>query len=181
MYPEYRQQCPPGTFSYVIQPGDNFYRLSIKFNTTVPALISANPLTNPNFLQIGQTVCIPRQQIYPACPEGNYYTLRSGDTLYGIARAYNVSLDDLVEANPGINPYMLQIGQVICIPLATPPVKCPNGNKSYAIQAGDTFYKIARKFNVSLDNLVKANPTIDPDRLLIGQTLCIPRAASLIT
>lgn len=175
MYNYYRQKCPPGTFLYVIRPGDNFYRLAIRFNTTIPAIISANPMVNPNALRIGQTICIPRQPIYPSCPEGNYYTIRSGDNLYDIAVKYNVSLDDLLEANPGINPYMLMVGQVICIPLAVPPVDCPEGN-SYTIQAGDTFYRIARRFNVSLDDLIEANPSIDPDRLLIGQTICIPLA-----
>lgn len=50
------------------------------------------------------------------CPTGNYYTIRPGDTLYGIANRYNVSLHDLFKANLGIRPYMLMIGQVICIP-----------------------------------------------------------------
>lgn len=174
MYNFYRQRtCPPGTFPYVIKPGDNFYRLSIRFNTTVPALISANPTVNPSNLRIGQRICVPRQRIYPACPEGNYYSVKPGDTLYKIARDYNISLDDLIEANPGITPYMLMVGQVICIPLATPPVTCPEGN-AYTIKPGDTFYKVARRFNVSLDALIEANPTIDPDRLLVGQRICIP-------
>ena len=53
------------------------------------------------------------------CPFGNYYTIRPGDTLYRIAIRYNVSLHDLFKANPKINPYMLMIGQVICIPRVT--------------------------------------------------------------
>jgi len=173
MYNYYRQECPPATFLYIIKPGDNFYRLAARFNTTVSAIISANPLVNPNALQIGQTICIPRQAIYPSCPEGNYYTIVPGDTLYNIARSYNVSLDDLIEANPGIDPYRIMVGQVICIPLAVPPVKCTKG-KPYTIKPGDTFYRLSRRFNVSLDDLVKINPRIDPDRLLVGQTICIP-------
>lgn len=175
MYSYYRQPCPPGTFPYIIQPGDTFYRLALRFRTTVPALISANPLATPDTLQIGQSICIPRQQIYPACPEGNYYTLRSGDTLYGIARTYNISLADLVEANPGINPYMLMVGQVICIPLATPPQTCPPDTTPYVIQRGDTFTKLAQQFNTTVSAIVRVNPTLNPTALLIGQTVCIPR------
>ncbi|WZL74571.1 LysM peptidoglycan-binding domain-containing protein [Clostridiaceae bacterium 35-E11] len=175
MYSYFRKQCPLGTVPHIIQPGDTFYGLAKKYNTSISALISANPSINPGNLFIGQTLCIPRQQIYPPCPEGNYYTIRSGDALYAIARAYNISIDDLIEANPGINPYILVVGQVICIPLAVPPVTCPEGN-SYVIQRGDTFYKIAKTFNISLDDLLEANPMIDPDRLLIGQTICIPLA-----
>jgi LysM repeat protein len=68
-----RRQCPPGTTPYTIKRGDTFYSLARRFNTTVSAIISANPGVNPNNLQIGQIVCIPRQPIFPPCPEGNYY------------------------------------------------------------------------------------------------------------
>ncbi len=175
-YPYYYfyRQCPPGTRPYTIRAGDNFYRLAQQFNTTVAAIISANPLVNPNSLQIGQQICIPRQPIFPACPEGNYYTIKAGDTLYSIARSYNISLDDLIEANPQIDPRRLFVGQVICIPLAVPPVTCPEGTTPYTVVAGDTLYAIARRFNVPYDALVEANPGIDPERLLIGQQICIP-------
>lgn len=170
----YRQLCPPGTDSYVIRSGDTLYQIAIRFNTTVAALISANPRINPNMLQIGQTICVPRQPVFPACPVGEYYTIRGGDTLYGIARAHNVSLEALMEANPGLNPYMLMVGDVICIPAA--PVDCPNGTL-YTIVSGDTFYRIARANDVSLDALLQANPGLDPDALRVGQTICIPGVA----
>jgi LysM repeat protein len=166
--------CPPNSFAYVIKAGDTFFSLAQRYNTTVAAIISANPLVDPNRLRIGQTICIPRQPIYPPCPEGNYYTIKPGDTLYSLARFYNVSLNDLIEANPGINPDNLRVGQVICIPLATPPVTCPPGTAIYTIQAEDTFYRLARRFNVSVDALIRANPTVDPDALLIGQVICVP-------
>lgn len=166
--------CPPGTFPYVIRSGDTFFALAQRFNTTVPALISANPGVDPNNLQIGQTVCIPRQPIFPPCPEGNFYTIRPGDTLFSIARRFNVSLDDLIEANPGIDPQRLQIGQVICIPVAVPPVACPPGTFSYTIQPGDTFFRLARHFNVSVDAIIRANPNVNPEALLVGQRVCIP-------
>ncbi len=167
--------CPPGTFAYAIAPGDTFYSLAVRFGTSVPALISANPTANPNALRVGQRVCIPRQMVYPPCPEGNYYRVRPGDTLWRIARFYNVSLDDLVEANPGINPNALGVGQVICIPVATPPVRrCPEGADIYVVRPGDTFYAIARRRNIPVQSLVRANPYVNPNALLIGQQICVP-------
>lgn len=171
------QACPPNTFAYTIRAGDTFYALARRYGTTTAAIISANPGVNPNALQIGQQVCIPRQPVYPPCPEGNYYTIRAGDTLYAIARRFNVSLADLTEANPGIDPTRLQIGQVICIPLATPPVTCPAGTMPYTVAAGDTFYAIARRFNTTVAALMNANPSVDPNSLLIGQVICVPMAA----
>lgn len=171
-----RRQCPPGTTPYTIKRGDTFYSLARRFNTTVSAIISANPGVNPNNLQIGQIVCIPRQPIFPPCPEGNYYRIKPGDTLYSLARFFNVSLDDLIEANPGIDPNRLMVGQIICIPLAVPPVVCPPGTIPYIIKSGDTFYSIARRFKTTVEALKKANPGVNPDALLIGQRICIPRS-----
>ena len=142
MYHENNKQCPPNTMLYIIKAGDTFYNLAIQYNTTIPALISANPMVNPNNLMIGQPICIPMQPIFPSCPEGNFYTIKAGDTLYSLAKFYNVSLDDSLEANPGIDPDRLFVGQVICIPLAVPPVTCPQGQMQYVIKPGDTFFGI---------------------------------------
>lgn len=174
MFYSFNRQCPPGTIPYIIKAGDTFYKLAAQFNTTLPAIISANPLVNPNALMIGQQICIPQQPIYPACPEGNFYTIKRGDTLYRIARFFNVSLDDLVEANPGIDPDRLFIGQVICIPLATPPVICLEGQGDYIVKPGDTFYTIAQRFNLTVQEIINANPGVNPQALLVGQKICIP-------
>ena len=150
----------------------------LQFSSTLQhhssAIVSANPQVDPNLLQIGQTVCIPRQPIVPSCPEGNYYQIKPGDTLYSISRRYNVSLDDLLEANPGISPELLMVGQIICIPLAVPPVTCPPGSTPYVIRPGDTFYSLARRYNTTVSALITANPNVDPRALLVGQQICIP-------
>ncbi len=115
----------------------------------------------------------------PPCPEGNYYEIRPGDTLFAIARRFGVSLDDLLEANPGIDPERLRVGQVICIPLAVPPRRCPAGTITYTVRPGDTFFALARRFGVSVEDIRRANPGVDPEALLIGQQLCIPAAEGL--
>lgn len=51
---------------------------------------------------------------------------------------------------------------------------CPAGSTSYTIRSGDTFYNIARTHGISLDALIAANPGVNPDRLFIGQVICIP-------
>jgi peptidoglycan endopeptidase LytF len=172
------RQCPPNTRPYTVRPGDTFYSLAIRFNTTVPAIVAANPTVNPVFLQVGQVICIPRPGVPGGCPAGTRpYIIRSGDTLFAIARRFNVSLSDLLDANPGIDPEALQIGQVICIPRPgpPPPAECPAGTRPYTIRSGDTLFAIARRFNVSLDALLDANPGIDPEALQIGQVICVPQ------
>lgn len=53
--------------------------------------------------------------------------------------------------------------------------RCPNGTMPYTIRAGDTFYLIARRYGISLDELLRANPGVDPDRLYVGQIICVPQ------
>lgn len=62
------------------------------------------------------------------CPnEGFPYIIQAGDTLYNLANRYNITLEEIYTANPGINPDLLQIGQVICIPAMQPTAPCPYG------------------------------------------------------
>ncbi|HHY83020.1 MAG TPA: LysM peptidoglycan-binding domain-containing protein [Clostridiales bacterium] len=167
-------QCPAGTDPYVIKAGDTIFSLAARFNTTVEAILAANPGIDPNRLMIGQQICIPRPGV-PPCPGGQYYTIRSGDTLYALANRFNVTVAAIIQANPGIDPMSLRVGQIICIP-APAQGSCPSGTSEYTIQAGDTFFSIARRFNISVDSLMQANPGVDPDALQIGQKICVPMA-----
>ena len=85
------------------------------------------------------------------------YVVRSGDTLYNIARRYSVSTDDITYANQLQNPAVLSVGQALVI---------PSDKRVYTVRRGDTMYSIARSFGVSLASLIAANPTIsDPHRI----------------
>lgn len=53
-------ECPPSYIVYVVQPGDTLWKISRRYRTTVDALIEANPGIDPNNLQVGQKICIPR-------------------------------------------------------------------------------------------------------------------------
>ena len=80
----------------------------------------------------------------------------------------------IINANPGIDPNRLQIGQTICIPRpVTPTPSCPNGFY-YAIRPGDTFFGISQQFGVSVEAIIRANPGVDPNRLQVGQLICVP-------
>ena len=167
-------QCPAGTFEYTIRAGDTFFSLAQRFNTTVEAIQRANPGVNPDRLQIGQVICIPGDT--PThCPPGTFeYTVRAGDTFFSLAQRFNTTVGAIQRANPGVDPDRLQIGQIICIPRDTVPTPCPPGTFAYTVRAGDTFFTLARRFGTTVDAIQRANPNVDPDRLQIGQTLCIP-------
>ncbi len=98
------------------------------------------------------------------------YVVKSGDTLYGIARRYAVSVDDLVFANQLQNPEILSVGQALVIPQA---------ERVYTVARGDTLSAIARRYDVALRLLLAANPQISkPDRIFPGQQIRIPMSGT---
>lgn len=163
--------CPIGN-RYTIRPGDTFYSLARRFNTTVSAIQAANPRVNPVNLQVGQQICIPVPGPPEPCAGGFLYTILAGETFFSLARRYGISVDALLTANPEVDPDRLRVGQRICIPAPPRPEPCPG--RLYTIQAGDTFIGIARRFGYTVDALLAINPGVDPDRLQIGEQICLP-------
>ncbi len=106
------------------------------------------------------------------------YTIKAGDTLYSIAKQYNVSVCDLMMANKIRNPYNLRIGAKLCIPgeldnMETIEPVCKG--ILYTVERGDTLYMIAKMHRVSLNAIMEANPDIDPYNLKVGMKICIPK------
>lgn len=96
-----------------------------------------------------------------------YYTVVKGDSLYSIARKFNTTVETLKEAN-NLTSNNLAIGQILII-----PSKEVENNGNYIVVAGDTLYKIAQKFNTTVDELKLLN-NLTSNTLSIGQSLKIP-------
>lgn len=112
--PQPDSQQPARTIRYVVQPGDTLYRIAQRHRTSVTAILSVNPqIEDPAFILPGQVIYIPARGL-------RQYVIQPGDTLYKIGRAFGVTVDELLQANPGIEPENLQAGQVINIPDAPP-------------------------------------------------------------
>ena len=107
------------------------------------------------------------------------YTVSAGDTLYTIAEKYDLPVSLLMKVNRITNPYNLQIGTKLCIPGDESqlhiPQECPRPSSViHVVEAGDTLYLIAKKHGARLDDIMRANPSIDPYNLMIGTELVIP-------
>jgi LysM repeat protein len=138
-------------------------------------------------------------------PGGATYTVKANDTLSSIASLLGVSLEDLMAANPGVDSSSLSIGQVLVVPQGgepqptpaaepteepddpTPttepePVTTPSSlGQTYTVQSGDIPVTIAERFGITVEELLAANPGIDPRGLQVGDVLIIPAPAATPT
>ena len=166
--------APDGTSSnvYVVQRGDSLYSIASRFGVTVNELKSANNLTS-NLLSIGQSLIIPRTTP-EVTPPGDYivYTVQSGDTLYKIANQYGVSVNDIIEFNQ-LPTTVLSINQQILIPTGESTPSVPDGTVRYTVQVGDSLWKIANQYGITVDELISAN-NLSSTTLQIGDVLIIP-------
>lgn len=119
------------------------------------------------------------------------HVLASGETLYGVARKYGVSLGELQAANDIDNPGKVRVGQKLRIPGAKRSAgraiaqaaggKNPSGSlgkrksggsTTYVVKANDSLWNIARQYNVSVDDLKRWND-VDERSLRVGATLVV--------
>lgn len=142
-----------------------------------PSPAYPTPATEGGFGSEDTAAAAPQQ----LCPAGfTTYTVVAGDTLFFLARRFGTTVDVLLRANPQItDPNRLSIGQVICVPSGapTPPpgVTCPAGFTTHTVVAGETLFMIARRFGITVSELLAANPQItDPNNLMVGQVICVP-------
>ena len=106
------------------------------------------------------------------------HNVKAGDTLYSIAKSYDVSEDVIRQNNPKVADG-LKVDQTLKIPVKTQAKEVKKRKKDFIIHkinAGETLYSIARKYEISVPTLLEDNPTVDPQALAIGQSLWVRRA-----
>jgi LysM repeat protein len=107
---------------HVVQPGENLFRISLKYNVTLDALARANGIYNTSLIYPGQVLIIPGSGTTPQptpVPTTNQpltHVVQFGENLFRISLKYNVTLDALMRANGIINPNLVFAGQVLIIP-----------------------------------------------------------------
>ena len=99
------------------------------------------------------------------------YVVKKGDTLWGIAKKYNISINDLKELN-NLSTNVLKIGQTLKVKTNIKSEESQTIN-TYTVQKGDNLYSIANKYNTSVDKLKELN-NLSTNIIQIGQVLKIP-------
>lgn len=127
----------------------------------------------------------------PPTGAGTEHTIKSGDTVRDLAKKYGVSEKAILEANPTLNPRKMKVETKISIPAPTAAAPAApasrgttvaaeapaTGGEQYVVKPGDTLAKIAKKFGVTVKQIIAAN-SLKNDRIVPKQKLTIPAKAS---
>jgi len=131
-------QEPAAAVEHVVQPGENLYRISLRYGVTVQAIASANNIANPNIIVVGQKLAISGGTNSGAtggqtggtsggdttntggtpAPSAEY-TVIAGDNLSKIARTFNTTVQAIASANNIANVNLIFVGQKLVIPGAS--------------------------------------------------------------
>ena len=153
------------TSLYVVKKGDTLYSIASRYGVSVNSLMSLNNL-NSATLSIGQQLRIP---INGTSSEDYFiYTVKVGDNLYSIARRYGVTVENIKNVN-NLTSNLLSIGQQLKIPVINNN-DIDNQYSTYIVQSGDTLYKIANRYGMTVSQLMEIN-NLKTTALSIGQVL----------
>lgn len=108
---------PTTTTKHTVRAGETLYSIALRYKVTVQQIVTANKITNPNLIRVGQVLTIPtRTPTTPPPATTIKYTVKAGDTLYSIGRRYNTTVLAIARANNLANLNLIRVGQVLTIP-----------------------------------------------------------------
>ncbi|WP_125719272.1 LysM peptidoglycan-binding domain-containing protein [Flavobacterium ustbae] len=171
---------------HVVQPKETLFGLSKQYHISVEAIQDANQEILAGGLQIGQELIIPQNSDKNTKTEISSsskvtHQVVAKESLFSIARQYNVSVQDLENLNKEILINGLQVGQTISIPNKRKTldgrVRVINQETVFhVVEPKETKFSIAKKYGISIDQLESQNPEI-VNGLIVGNKLAINTAA----
>lgn len=157
-------------FIYTVIKGDSLYSIAKRYNTSVNDIINTNNLKNIN-LYIGQKLRIPEKDYSEKPINFDVYIVKKGDSLYKISKEYNIPVDTIINDN-NLNSNILRIGQELKLRKEVVEECYGEESNTYIVVKGDTLYSIARKFNITVEELKKKN-NLTTNILTLGKELKI--------
>ncbi len=167
---------------------ETLYGLSKQYGVSIEELKAANPELK-NGLKKKMMLKIPQKKkevVKEEDPKNGTHIVQSGETAYGIAKKYNMSVEELVKANAG-KTQNLKPGDVLSIPGKA--VASNNTSKQslkqgriieHTVESGETAYSLAKKYETTLDEIKKLNPSLSMDNLPLGTRIKIRTKAMLM-
>ncbi len=168
--------------THVVVRGDTLTRIAASYGSSVSSIVSANPISNPNLIRIGQQILIPSGVRSGATSSGSdisnrtgqYHVVKRGETVSHIAAQYSgVSGDDIIKANGIING-LIYAGSALYLSGPGYVASGSQGSISYTVRTGDRLGDIAHRHRVPLRSLVSENNISNPNLIRSGQVIAIP-------
>lgn len=179
-----------GLGSYVVKSGDTLSAIAIENGTSVAALVTANNISNPNLIRVGQVLEIPGKSEQD---QQVVYVVRPGDTLAEIAAMFGRPMSALVAANGIRNVNFIVSGKPLTIPAAekaaapdppnkkAPAKKKPAPPRTHVVKFGETLGGIAIRYDTSTAALMEANGITNPNFIRAGAKLVIQESGAKLT
>lgn len=168
-----------------VRYGETLSTIARRYRTRVSSIMRVNNLRRSNFIVAGKILKIPLSgstgRYQPAKKKQVSYKLpathvvKSGDSLYNIAKRYGTTVKKIQQAN-NLPSTDLDSGQVLRIPANTvesPPLNAAKTYKVYLVRKGDTPFNIAQQHNMSMDRLLQINHLSARSKIYPGQTLYV--------
>ncbi|WP_051428366.1 LysM peptidoglycan-binding domain-containing protein [Bacillus sp. J33] len=166
--------------TYTVQEGDNLYRISKKYETSVKELKIANKLTSDTIYP-GQNLKVPSagepakqtdKAAEPVSDSSGTYVVKKGDNLYQIAKKFDMTIEELKKAN-SLTSDSIYPGQTLNVPTEWHTAETFLQHAAiYTVVPGDTLLGISKRYNISMNEL-KAINNLKNDMVLINQKLII--------
>jgi LysM repeat protein len=182
-------------FLHTVQSGQSLYSIANMYNVSVSEINKLNPGSD-EAIYAGQILRIPQQKSKDAT--SFFHTIQSGETLYRLTVIYKVSAQDICSLNPGLNADNFHAGEVIRIPIKSENNNIANsaqGNKAtvqatkkssddvssslrykdiHKAKKKETIYSIAKKYKITIDELLAVNPGLKEKGLQKDDMIYIP-------
>lgn len=165
------------TVFYTVQKGDTLGKIATQYGTTIQEIAQINGIENVNLIFPGQVLRIHTNSNIHGSESNStgktYYTIKRGDTLWGVARRYGTTVQNLVEWNNIQNPNLIYPGQRLIL-YGNFTSSNSNSNYSYyTVQRGDTLWGIARRYGTCPRRIARINGITNPNLIYVGQVLKI--------
>jgi LysM repeat protein len=176
-------------FYHTIERGQTIYSIAVMYDVSVEEILKLNALIDDT-IKVGATLKIPQKKKFakPAATadtEYSFHTIEAGETLFGVAKKYNVTGQQIIDANPGLSQETFSTGRTIRIPAnikekKTAEVVDKKKGKEiyYTVPEKETLYSICKKFKTTEAELLSLNPELSGG-LRKDMTLRIPLRVNL--